>query len=95
MTKTFFIVVPYSPPTIKSDPIKDILGAKREKGNAAEEKIRSFEEDRTQLDQRMAVVEQGLVSCGIRVVQLGTEELVEVFYKLFNPGDVEKPIHVG
>lgn len=96
MTKTFFIVVPYSPPAIKADPIGNILGkATHEKGTVSEEKLRNFEEDRTQLDQRMSVVEQGLVSCGIRVIQLGTEELVEVFYKLFNPGDVEKPIHVG
>ena len=95
MTKTFFIVVPYSPAVISADPLKGLLSAKREKGTASEEKLRNFEEDRTQLDQRMSVVEQGLVSCGIRVIQLGTEELVEVFYKLFNPGDVEKPIHVA
>lgn len=44
--------------------------------------------------QRLEVVQQGLVRCGIRVVQLGTEEMVEVFYKIFNPGDIEKPIHV-
>lgn len=95
MTKTFFIVVPYSPTVISTDPLKGLLATKHEKGTASEEKLRNFEEDRTQLDQRMSVVEQGLVSCGIRVIQLGTEELVEVFYKLFNPGDVEKPIHVA
>lgn len=94
MTKTFFIVIPYTPPVITGDPLKSFLGTSRPKQTATEEKLRSFEEDRTQLDQRIAVVEQGLVRCGIRVVQLGTEELVEVFYKLFNPGDVEKPIKV-
>jgi hypothetical protein len=25
-------------------------------------------------------------------VQLGTEEVVELFYRLFNPGDVEQPL---
>ena len=54
-----------------------------------------FEENRAQLEERIAVVEQGLVRCGVRVVQLGTEELVELFYKLFNPGDTEKPIKIS
>jgi len=92
MTKTFFIVIPYTPPTIKVDPMQAVFGDKKKQGSATEEKLRQFEEDRTQIDQRISVVEQGLVRCGIRVAPLGTEELVEVFYKLFNPGDVEKPI---
>ena len=37
-------------------------------------------------------VEQGLTRCGIRVAELGTEEVVELFYKIFNPGETEKPI---
>ena len=41
-----------------------------------------------------AVVEQGLVRCGIRAAELGTEEVVELFYKLFNPGETEKPIQI-
>ena len=55
----------------------------------------AFEEHRTQLEQRISVVEQGLVSCGVRVVELGTEEVVELFYKIFNPGDAEKPIQLN
>jgi hypothetical protein len=42
----------------------------------------------------VAVVEQGLTRTGIRVVQLGTEEIDRAFYKLFNPGDTEKPIKI-
>jgi hypothetical protein len=40
------------------------------------------------------VVEQGLTRTGVRVVQLGTEEVIELFYKIFNPGDLEKPINL-
>jgi hypothetical protein len=29
---------------------------------------------------------------GLRSVVLGTDEVVELFYKIFNPGDLEKPI---
>ena len=65
----------------------------QEKANAtAEEK---FQEYKSQLEQRIAVVEQGLVRCGIRTAELGTEEVVELFYKLFNPGETEKPIQIS
>jgi hypothetical protein len=51
-----------------------------------------FEEARSQLEQRMAVVEQGLTRSGVRTVKLGSEELIEMFYRIFNPGDMEKPV---
>ncbi len=96
MTKTFYVVVPYSPPLsfAKDTKLESII--KMKTGSTKEEQKKSddeyFEEARTQIEQRIGVVEQGLIRCGIRVAQLGTEELVEVFYKLFNPGDVNKPI---
>lgn len=93
MTKTFFIVVPYSPPIIhmRDSKFENIIKHKSIK-EKNEDSVTDFEESRTQIEQRVSVVEQGLVRCGIRVAQLGTEELVEIFYKLFNPGDVDKPI---
>lgn len=100
MTKHFFIVIPYTPGPLqtkkgdsKLDMIKGLLPTKKGKGGHTEED--SFEEHRTQLEQRIAVVEQGLVRCGVRVVELGTEEVIELFYKIFNPGDAEKPIQLA
>jgi hypothetical protein len=81
MTKSFFVVVPYSPSVAGA-------GIAKAKGETADR----FEEHRTQLDQRVGVVQSGLTRCGLRTVQLGTEEIVELFYRLFNPGDVEQPI---
>lgn len=93
MTKSFFIVVPYDPALIN---IKGGVGASFFQKKSAEDKNKekqaSFEENRTQLEQRVSVVEQGLSRCGIRVIRLGTEEVIELFYKIFNPGDTEKPI---
>jgi hypothetical protein len=86
MKKSFFIVIPYSPAPIKKGGVGGLFAKKTAPDKA------TFEEERTQLDQRMSVVEQGLVRCGLRAVQLGTAEIVELYYKLFNPGDVEKPI---
>ena len=62
---------------------------------ADDNEMLQFEEYKSQLQQRVAVVEQGMVRCGVRVAQLGTEEMIEFFYKLFNPGTVEKPINMS
>ncbi len=92
MTKSFFVVVPYDPALIN---IKNGPTSFFKKSSASEDKRRNdatFDENRTQLAQREAVVEQGLSRCGIRVIRLGTEEVIELFYKIFNPGETEKPI---
>lgn len=91
MTKNFFIIIPYTPAIIsKKGGFKGLLPGKQ----TSENKASSFEEARTQLYQRVGVVEQGLVRTGVRVVQLGTEELIELYYKTFNPGDLDKPIRL-
>ncbi len=94
MTKNFFIVVPYDPALInrQGGTFSSFLP-----GSAQAEAALSdtqFEEYRTQLEQRTAVIEQGLIRTGVRVVKLGTEEVIELFYKLFNPGELEKPLQV-
>ncbi len=94
MTKGFFIVIPYMPPTLTAS--KNPLSSFMKKG--PNDKIlenQKFEEYRSQLEQRVGVVEQGLVRCGIRVAELGTEEVVELYYKIFNPGETEKPIQIN
>lgn len=92
MTKTFFVVVPFTPTIISADsnPFNQLLN-KDKQVNKIEDKDR-FEENRTQLDQRIGTISQGLSRCGIKSIQLGTEEIIELFYKIFNPGDQEKPI---
>ncbi|MEK9207178.1 MAG: hypothetical protein AAB922_01760 [Patescibacteria group bacterium] len=92
MTKTFFVVVPYSPAMVTTGGVAGAFGKKKTEAESAEKKLEEFEEHRSQLEQRVGVVTQGLVRCGIRTVELGTEEIVELFYKIFNPGDTEKPI---
>jgi hypothetical protein len=94
MTKSFFIVIPYNPPVInsKNNPLRNFVGNK-DGGKILENS--EFDEYRSQLEQRVGVVEQGLVRCGIRVAELGTEEVVELYYKIFNPGETEKPIQIN
>jgi hypothetical protein len=93
MTKSFFIVVPYTQATLRTDSgiFKGMFSKKSTREVKTEEQI-NFEEKRSQLEQRVAVIQQGLSRCGIKSAQLGTEEIVEAFYKVFNPGELEGKI---
>ena len=96
MTKNFFVIVPYSAAILRKGGKFSTLLKRKESGDQAVETANlSFEENRTQLEQRMAIVEQGLVRSGIRIARLGTEEVTELFYKLFNPGETEKPVQMN
>ncbi len=95
MTKSFFVVVPYTHTVLKSD--SGILKRFFSKKSQAEVKMANqedFEEKRSQLEERVNVIQQGLSRCGIKSAQLGTEEVIEVFYKVFNPGEVEGKIRL-
>jgi hypothetical protein len=91
MTKNFFVIVPYSPAIAKSG--SSLLPFGKKQSNAAEQN-RTFEEQLSQLEQRISIVQQGLVRTGVRTVQLGTEEAIELLYKMFNPGEEGKPMPV-
>ncbi len=93
MSKLFFIVIPYSPAIItgKTGAFSSFFAKKSAKEKTRVE-FEQFEEHRSQLEQRRDVVASGLAGIGIKSQQLGTEELVELFYKIFNPGEQDAPI---
>jgi hypothetical protein len=95
MSKSFFVVIPYSPAVLQRKNAFKIFSRHEEAASAQKKEDEIFEENRAQLEERISVVEQGLTRCGIRVAQLGTEEITELFYKLFNPGESEKPIKLS
>ena len=87
MRKNFFVVVPYIPPILNQKTgLSKVLSFMNKKSESAQG-VTDFEEERTQLEERVSVVEQGLSRVGLRVAQLGTEEVIELLYKTFNPGD--------
>lgn len=91
MTKNFFVVVPYSGSVnVAAKGSSSLLSFGKK--DATVEESRTFEEHVTQLEQRIAIVQQGLVRTGVRTVQLGTEESIELLYKMFNPGEDSKPV---
>ncbi|PIP92240.1 hypothetical protein COW77_01105, partial [Candidatus Wolfebacteria bacterium CG18_big_fil_WC_8_21_14_2_50_39_7] len=90
MAKTFFAVVPYDPIVIPSGGkklLKFFKFGSKTKISALEE---SLEEKITQLNQRTEQVINGLSQIGLRVVALNDEELMELFYNLYNPETMEK-----
>lgn len=92
MTKAFFLVVPYTPTgsAAKTGVLSSMFGSTGKKKQA--QKLEAFAEHVSQVEQRANVVIQGLSRTGVRTVRLGTEETIEVLYRMFNPGDQEKPL---
>jgi len=92
MTKSFYIVVSYTPHLTAGSAVSFLRHESSSAKSAAAET--SFEEDREQLEQRMTLVASGLSGTGVRAVPLGTEEVIELLYRSFNPGELENPIRL-
>ena len=93
VSKNFYVVVPFTPITIyKKGGIKSSFDSLFKKSGAPTIALDNehFQEYKTQLYQRMETVRQGLIRTGVRVVPLDTEELVELFFGLYNPGELDK-----
>src|SRR3989344_3292178 len=100
VTKSFYVVVPFSPPAFgsasTSDPgniFKNLTRSFSQVGKTKKTdpmQAEKFEEYKNQLWQRIDAVLQGLIRTGVRCAPLNTEELIELFYGLYNPGELEK-----
>lgn len=94
MTKNFFIVVPYTPAMLdmkKGGFFSGLLGRNDKNATASEIANSNFEENTAQLNQRVNVVKGGLSRVGLRNETLETEELIELYFKIFNPGETGTP----
>ena len=89
MTKHFFITIPYFNQNTQSINPSTLLSFG---GGNDTQKVNqdTFEAARIQIEQRVATVIQGLSRFGLRAQRLGTEEVVELFYKLFNPSEGDR-----
>lgn len=102
MTHSFYVVVPFTPTGVleKGGVRRGLFSflpnlSASQKNNSKESNKQAadqaqFEEYKTQLYQRVEVARQGLARIGVRLVPLNTEELIELFYGLYNPGESEK-----
>ncbi len=96
MSKFFYIVVPYGGTgysSTKKGFMDNFKGLFSKSGNTSSVMdAKQFEETRSQLEQRIGVVTQGLVGVGIQTTQVDTEGLVELYHSLFNPGELSASV---
>ena len=92
MSKKFYIVLPfyiYEAPT-KTGIFKSFKSILNPAGTVKQINKSEIETYRTQLMQRTDLVVDGLVSLGLKTTLLEQQDLLNVFYALYNPG--EKPL---
>jgi hypothetical protein len=82
MDKKAYVVVPYFPPLIKTPSSwEEIISGRPPKTLTASE----FDTFKKEVIQRAQTVASGLGSLGLRCIQLNTQELIELFYNIYNP----------
>ncbi len=88
VSKTFYIVVPFSVAETKEG------GMSKLKASANASQIISnrevFEKYRDQLFQRVDHIIENLSGTGLRMTMLNTQELIELYYNLYNPDLADK-----
>jgi hypothetical protein len=93
MSKTFYVVVPFTSPLVETNKgvfagVASALGIGGKGGETTDNNL--FEEHKNQLWQRVDTISAGLQRVGVRTAPLNTEELIELFYGLYNPTDFER-----
>lgn len=100
MEKDFFVVVPYDPiqlPAAGKSFFKKIWGWLTKKKAGEEEELetkavaqKNFQQNIQQLEQRVDEVMTGLNQIGLRAAPLNEQEIIELFYNIYNPEAIEK-----
>lgn len=88
MEKEFYVVVPYDPLRAQKSNIFQKffqnINAK-DSYEAVKRRHDEFEQLKKTLNQRVNSVKVGLENSGLKVDQLNTKELIELFYNIYNP----------
>lgn len=91
VAKSFYVVVPFSPSLAEKTGalgvLQNLFGTKKAGGN---EGNGTFPEYKAQLLQRVDAVQLGLQRFGVRTAVLKTDELIELFYGLYNMQELER-----
>jgi len=91
VTESFYIVIPFAQIEAKQlTPLEKLSVTTGFKKTSISEQKKSFEEMKTQLWQRINYVLSGLEGFGVRGTALNDEELIELFYHLYNPEAKER-----
>lgn len=88
MEKRFYVIVPYDPyRTQKKNKFAQFLEniSGKDSLDAIKRRQKEFEELNKHLTERVSLVKAGLEGCNLRVAQLETQQLIELFYQAYNP----------
>lgn len=88
MEKNFYVIVPYDPyRTQDLNAFAKFLQriSASDSIDAIRHRHKEFEELVKHLNDRVNTVKAGLDGCNLRVVQLTTPQLIELFYQIYNP----------
>lgn len=96
MDKNFFVIVPFDPiripgaETATGKKFFGIFGGKKAATEPTLQREHAERENASQLAQRVDQVAAGLSQIGLRVAALQNEEVLDLFYNLYNPEAVER-----
>ncbi len=86
MTKNFYIVIPFAVQQVKEESgFSKFMKGLRVRGGLSAFTQTEFERYKDQLWQRVDQVASNLRNLGVRLVPLNTQEIIELFYSLYNP----------
>jgi len=86
MTKNFYIIVPFAVQQVKEEgTFTKLIKGMRVRGGLSAFTKTEFERYKDQLWQRVDQVAANLRNLGVRLVPLNTQEIIELFYSLYNP----------
>lgn len=88
MEKQFYVIVPYDPGRARGAGIfQTLLNRLKPQDKASDifKRKNEFEKLKKSLLQRVNVVKSGLENCGLKVEELKTPEIIQMFYESLNP----------
>ncbi len=90
INKTFFVIVPYESTTAAAPSAGVLSGILSRPAAADVQKQQSEHAALDQLELRVNEIADGIGQIGLRVTPLSDEEIIELFYNLYNPQLIEK-----
>lgn len=85
MTKRFFVVVPFTAVNVPTGGFVEKILETINPLRKTQKEVSRFDKQRSQLFQRVDIAASGLRSMGLQTVLLNTQELIELFYDIYNP----------
>jgi len=86
MSKSFYVVIPFSIVEAKEESflnrIKNVVSS--QKSTKIKFEIEKLNQYKTQLDQRINLVAQGLQALGIKAIPLNDEQLTQLYFEFYN-----------